>query len=99
LLTLKLGPFVDTGAIADSSGRFGSQRWLWDTGAQCKVRLLGTVTVVLSYGRDLRAAATFSTELRFTETRPSPTPLFFSNDLKLRDLRCATAAQRGGNKP
>jgi hypothetical protein len=54
LFTVKLGPLVDTGAIADSSGRFGSQRWLWDTGAQGKIRVLGTVTVVLSYGRDLR---------------------------------------------
>jgi hypothetical protein len=52
--TLKLGPFVDNGAIADSSGLFGSQRWLWDTGAQCKIRVLGTMTVILSYGRDLR---------------------------------------------
>jgi tetratricopeptide (TPR) repeat protein len=52
--TVKLGPFVDNGAIADSSGLFGSQRWLWDAGAQCKVRVLGTMTVVLSYGRDLR---------------------------------------------
>jgi hypothetical protein len=51
---VKLGPFVDDGAIADSSGLFGSQRWLWDTGAQCKIRVLGTTTVVLSYGRDLR---------------------------------------------
>jgi hypothetical protein len=54
--TVKLGPFLDSGAIADSSGLFGSQRWLWDTGAQCKVRLLGSLTVVLSYGRDLRGA-------------------------------------------
>jgi hypothetical protein len=54
LVTLKLGPFVDTGAIADSSGLFGSRRWLWDAGAQCKIRVLGTITVVLSYGRDLR---------------------------------------------
>ncbi len=51
---VKLGPFVDNGAIADSSGLFGSQHWLWDTGAQCKIRVLGTMTVVLSYGRDLR---------------------------------------------
>jgi hypothetical protein len=51
---VKVGPFLDTGAIADSSGLFGSQRWLWDTGAQCKVRILGSMTVVLSYGRDLR---------------------------------------------
>ena len=54
ILTVKLGPFLDTGAIADSSGLFGSRKWLWDTGAQCKVRILGSVTVVLSYGRDLR---------------------------------------------
>jgi hypothetical protein len=53
-VTIKLGPFLDSGAIADSSGLFGSQRWLWDTGAQCKVHILGSVTVVLTYGRDLR---------------------------------------------
>jgi len=51
---VKLGPFLDNGAVADSSGLFGSQRWLWDAGAQCKIRILGSVTVVLSYGRDLR---------------------------------------------
>jgi tetratricopeptide (TPR) repeat protein len=54
LLTVKLGPFLDTGSIADSSGLFGAQRWQWDTGGQCKVRLLGSITVVLIYGRDLR---------------------------------------------
>src|SRR5580704_14104559 len=53
---IKLGPFLDNGAVADSSGLFGSRRWLWDTGAQCKVQILGSVTVVLSYGRDLRGA-------------------------------------------
>jgi len=52
--TVKLGPFLDSGAVADSSGFFGSRRWLWDTGAQCKVRVLGSLTIVLSYGRDLR---------------------------------------------
>jgi hypothetical protein len=54
LFTVKLGPFVDTGKITDPSGLFGSREWLWDTGAQCKVRVLGSVTVVLIYGRDLR---------------------------------------------
>src|SRR5882724_9225719 len=54
--TLKLGPFLDSGAVADSSGLFGSQRWLWDTGAQCKVRVLGSLTIGFSYGRDLRGA-------------------------------------------
>jgi len=53
---VKLGPFLDNGSVADSSGLFGSQKWLWDTGAQCKVRLLGSITVVLIYGRDLRGA-------------------------------------------
>jgi tetratricopeptide (TPR) repeat protein len=51
--TVKVGPFLDNGAIADSSGIFGSRRWLLDSGVQCKVRILGGVTVVLSYGRDL----------------------------------------------
>jgi len=56
LFTVKLGPFLDTGSIADSSGLFGSRQWQWDTGAQCKVRVLGSITVVLIYGRDLRGA-------------------------------------------
>jgi hypothetical protein len=59
LFTVKLGPFLDTGRIADPSGLFGSQRWLWDTGAQCKIRVLGTVTVVLIYARDLRGGRNF----------------------------------------
>jgi hypothetical protein len=54
IFTVKLGPFVDNGSVADSSGLFGSQKWLWDTGAQCKIRVLSSVTVVLIYGRDLR---------------------------------------------
>jgi hypothetical protein len=52
--TLKLGPFLDNGAVADSSGLFGSREWLWDSGVQCKVRIFGGVTVLLSYGRNLR---------------------------------------------
>jgi tetratricopeptide (TPR) repeat protein len=54
IIIVKLGPFVDTGAVADSSALFGSRKWLWDAGAQCKVRVLGSISVVLSYGRDLR---------------------------------------------
>jgi tetratricopeptide (TPR) repeat protein len=56
IFTVKFGPFLDTGSIADSSGLFGSRQWQWDTGAQCKVRVLGSITVVLIYGRDLRGA-------------------------------------------
>lgn len=54
LFTVKLGPFLDSGSIADSSSFFGSQRWQWDSGLQCKVRILGGVTAVFSYGRNLR---------------------------------------------
>ena len=54
LFAVRLGPFLDNGAIADSSGLFGSQRWQWDSGLQCKVRILGGVTAVFSYGRNLR---------------------------------------------
>jgi hypothetical protein len=66
LITVKLGPFIDTGKISDSSGLFGSREWLWDTGAQCKVRVLGSITVVFIYGRDLRGGRNvfFGTVLR-----------------------------------
>ena len=51
---LKLGPFVDSGSIRDSSPVLGSQKWLWDTGAQAKLHVLG-VGVTFSYGKDLRS--------------------------------------------
>jgi hypothetical protein len=50
---VKLGPFLDSGAVADSSGLLGSRRWLWDSGLQCKITLLSSVTVMFSYGRNL----------------------------------------------
>jgi len=53
-LRVQLGPFLDLGAAADPSGLFGSEKWLVDTGVQAKVRVLGSLSVVLSYGRDLR---------------------------------------------
>jgi hypothetical protein len=53
-LRVQAGPFVDLGAAADPSGLFGSQKWLVDTGVQAKVRVLGSLSLVLSYGRDLR---------------------------------------------
>lgn len=63
---VKAGPFLDSGAIADSSGLFGSRGWLWNTGAQCKIRVLGGVTVLLIYGRDLRTGRNvfYGTSLR-----------------------------------
>ena len=68
---VKLGPFLDNGAIADSSGLFGSRRWQWDSGLQCKVRILDGITAVFSYGRNLRGGkgVFYGTVLR------SPNPL------------------------
>ena len=51
---LQAGPLVDVGKISDSSGVIGDSRWLIDAGVQVKLRVLGAVSVVLSYGRDLR---------------------------------------------
>jgi hypothetical protein len=56
LLGVKLGPFLDTGKITDPAPGLGSQKWLWDIGAQAKLRVLG-VGVVFSYGKDLRSGA------------------------------------------
>ncbi|MGH9565599.1 MAG: hypothetical protein ACRD4I_06425, partial [Candidatus Angelobacter sp.] len=53
LIGLKLGPFLDAGKIAGPVSALGSQGWLFDTGAQLKLRVLG-VAAVFIYGRDLR---------------------------------------------
>lgn len=53
-LRLQVGPLLDMGRITDSSGTIGDPRWLVDMGVQAKLRVLGSVSVVLSYGRDLR---------------------------------------------
>lgn len=52
---VKMGPLLDSGKIYDPSGYFGSSKWLWDTGAQVKIRVLGSFQFVLGYGKDLRA--------------------------------------------
>ncbi len=54
IFTVKLGPFLDTGKITDASTELGSQKWLWDLGAQAKVRVFG-VGFAFSYGKDLRS--------------------------------------------
>lgn len=53
LVTIRLGPFIDTGKITDPGGALGSQKWLTDTGVEAKLRVLG-VGVALVYGKDLR---------------------------------------------
>lgn len=54
-VTVRAGPFLDTGKISDPSEFFGSPKWLWDTGIQAKVRILGSFEFVLGYGKDLRS--------------------------------------------
>ncbi|HET6843426.1 MAG TPA: tetratricopeptide repeat protein [Candidatus Angelobacter sp.] len=53
LVTVKVGPFVDTGHITGLASTLSTQQWLWDTGGQLKLRALG-LGAVLSYGKDLR---------------------------------------------
>lgn len=54
IVNLKIGPFIDTGKITDPFAMLGSHAWLWDAGAQAKLRLFGA-GVVFSYGKDLRS--------------------------------------------
>jgi tetratricopeptide (TPR) repeat protein len=53
--TVKVGPFLDTGGVYDPSGFFGAPKWLWDTGLQTKIQVLGSAEIILGYGRDLRS--------------------------------------------
>jgi len=53
ILKIQLGPLFDTGSIADPGTALGSREWLFDTGAQARLRVLG-VGLVFSYGKDLR---------------------------------------------
>jgi tetratricopeptide (TPR) repeat protein len=53
LISVKLGPFLDTGKITGEPGNLGSRKWQWDTGGQAKLRVLG-VGVTFVYGKDLR---------------------------------------------
>lgn len=54
LFSVRVGPLLDTGRIYDPSGYFGARNWLWDTGVQTKIRVLGSFEFVLGYGKDLR---------------------------------------------
>jgi tetratricopeptide (TPR) repeat protein len=56
LFALKLGPFLDTGQVWDGAFDFAASKWLWDTGVQAKLYVLG-IAVTLSYGKDLRSGS------------------------------------------
>jgi len=53
LVRVKVSPFVDTGKISGAGAALSSRGWLWDTGAQAKVRVLG-LGLTFVYGKDLR---------------------------------------------
>jgi tetratricopeptide (TPR) repeat protein len=53
IFKVQLGPFCDFGKIGDPGAALGSREWLFDTGAQAKLRALG-IGLVFSYGKDLR---------------------------------------------
>jgi len=52
-LKLQLGPLFDIGKITDSGTMLGSHKWLFDAGAQAKLRIFGR-GLIFSYGKDLR---------------------------------------------
>jgi tetratricopeptide (TPR) repeat protein len=54
---LSLGPFFDTGKTYDKAAFFGSD-WIWDTGVESKLTILGRFTFSVSYGRNLRGGKT-----------------------------------------
>jgi tetratricopeptide (TPR) repeat protein len=53
LITVKIGPFVDTAKLSNSISGPQSTKWLWDAGGQATVRVLG-VGATFIYGKDLR---------------------------------------------
>ena len=57
LFSGRLSLLLDTGRIYDPSGYFGTRNWLWDTGIQTKIRVLGSIEFVLGYGKDLRTGS------------------------------------------
>ncbi len=70
IVSVKAGPFLDTGQITDPVAALGSHEWLCDLGAQVKLRVFGR-GVVLSYGRDLRSGvgAFYLTVLKTSKDR------------------------------
>jgi len=53
IISATVGPLLDIGKISDPNAALGSHEWLFDAGAQAKLRVLGR-GVEVSYGRDLR---------------------------------------------
>lgn len=57
LLTVTVGPFLDSGDAYDPSNYFGSRQWMWDTGLQTKIRVLHRAQIVLGWAVTMRSAS------------------------------------------
>jgi hypothetical protein len=53
IFRVQFGPFFDIGHITDPGTTIGSHEWLFDTGVEAKLRVLGA-SVAFIYGKDLR---------------------------------------------
>lgn len=53
LIGIEVGPLFDIGRMGAPSTGFSTNQWLFDTGVEAKLTVLGT-NVVLTWGRDLR---------------------------------------------
>ena len=53
IIRLQIGPLFDIGKITDPGTQLGSHQWLFDTGAQARLRVFSS-GLVFSYGKDLR---------------------------------------------
>ncbi|HVU47589.1 MAG TPA: hypothetical protein VHD85_15770 [Terracidiphilus sp.] len=53
LFTLQAGPLLDIGRVSAPTSGLSTRQWLFDTGVEAKLSVLGT-SVVITYGRDLR---------------------------------------------
>jgi hypothetical protein len=54
--TASVGPFLDSGDAYDPSPYFGSHQWMWDSGLETKIRVLGRSEIILGWGITLRSA-------------------------------------------
>jgi hypothetical protein len=54
LISVKLGPFLDLGKVSGAASMLRTDQWLWDIGAQAKLRIFSS-GIVFSYGKDLRS--------------------------------------------
>jgi tetratricopeptide (TPR) repeat protein len=57
ILSVKLGPFLDSGRLFHPVAGLAPGTWMWDAGVQCKLVVLGAAVATLSFGKDLRSGS------------------------------------------